>query len=97
MGAKKECRVDFFAWLGLACKHDPLAWKQLLCAALLMVCAFLVGMQALVVGIPLFLGLAFAFVLAFRRAWKLALKDPPWYLSANHIQEAQNGGKADND
>lgn len=84
MSAKKEGRavdVSFGEWLEMACKHDPLAWKQLLGAILLMFCAFLLSTQVPIVGIPLLLGVGFAFALAFRHAWKLALKNPPWWMA----------------
>jgi len=79
---QKHRRVDvgFGEWLGIVCKHDPLAYPRLLCVVLLLVAAAFLGMHNLLVGYSLFFGLGAAFLWAFHHAWRLALENPPWYL-----------------
>lgn len=80
---QKDCKVEigFGEWFGLVCKHDPLAYPQLLCMILLMFGAsFLATMHNAVVGYLLFFGLGSAFMWALHRAWHRSLENPPWYL-----------------
>lgn len=77
-----NCKVEigFSEWIGLVCKHEPLAYLRLLSVGLLMIAASFLMMHSAIVGFLLFVGLGGAFMWAFHRAWRRALKDPPWYL-----------------
>ena len=65
----------------LACKYDPLACPRLLCVGLLMGCAAFLMMFSITIGFSLVCVVGGAFLWAFRRAWRRALDNPPWYLT----------------